>query len=548
MPKITPLAPEKLRWVCDPEIFPFETTKDIAPLDAIIGQERALKAIEFSLGIANHGYNVYVLGESGTGRTTSVKTLLETKAKDEPVPPDWCYTHNFADPDRPKTLKLPAGKGVELREDMDTLIGTFIREIPRLFESKEYESHRDEIIDGQQELTKAIFHRLDQMAHQKGFILKKSASGLSVMPAKDGKVIGQDDFDKLPSDKRTEMDHASKFLQDRLSDAIREARKIEKDTKDRIEALDREVVQYAVTPLVNELFEKYKDFEAVVQYLSEIKEDIFRNIDDFRAKEEVTLPFAGIRFPRSEPSFERYKVNLIVSNRDTLGAPVVMETNPTYYNLFGRIEHKVQMGVAVTDFTMIKAGSIHRANGGYLVLNALDVLRNLFVYDALKRMIKNREVKIEDVWEQYRLLSTTALKPDPIPVNIKIVLIGEPYIYYLLYNMDDEYSKLFKVKADFDYQMERTEENISKYACFVSARCKEEGLLPFDRTAVAKVVEYGLRLTSDTEKLSARFNDIENLVVEASYWAVVVIGLLVMDIHVVNAVREGVYRDSMLAD
>src|SRR3989337_4533135 len=277
---------------------------------------------------------------------------------------------------------------------MGELVETLKRDIPRVFESKDYEKHRYEILDGQQERTKAFFYRVEQKAVEKGFILKKTVSGLAVVPAKDGKPMGQQEYDALPRDKRAKFDEELGLLQDRLSDAIREARIVEKETKERINALDREVVQYVVNPLINELLEKYRKHHEVVKYLEQVKEDVLVRTEDFRPKEELALALPGFKLPKAEPSFERYNVNLLVNNKDIKGAPVVIETNPTYYNLFGRIEHRVQYGVAMTDFSMIKAGSVHRANGGYLVINALDLLRNIFSYDALKRMIKNKEVKI----------------------------------------------------------------------------------------------------------------------------------------------------------
>jgi lon-related putative ATP-dependent protease len=548
MAKVKPLAPEELSRRCDPGLFSFKTTDELPPLEEVVGQERALRSLDFGLGLMDHGYNIYVLGEGGTGKASAVKATLEKKAKDEPVPDDWCYVYDFADPDRSKPLNLPPGKGCAFHLGMEQLVRTLKRAIPKVFESKDYESHRDEILDGQQERTKALFHRLEQLAQKKGFVVKKSVSGLSVMPAKDGKAMAQEQFDKLPVDKRASIETELKSLQDKLNDVIREARSIEKETKERINALDREVVQYVVNPLMNELFEKYEDFKEVVEYLKEVKEDILEHIEDFRPKEEITLPLGGLKLPRAEPTFERYQVNLIVNNMDTKGAPVVMETNPTYYNLFGHIEHRVQFGVGITDFTMIKSGSVHRANGGYLVVNSLDILRNIFVYDALKRMIKTREVKIEDVWEQYRLISTTTLKPAPIPVDIKIVLIGEPFIYYLLYNLDNEYRKLFKVKADFDNTMSRVEDNIMKYARFVAARCKERKLLPFDTSGVARIVEYGSRLASYKEKLSTLFGQIEDLILEASYWAGVEGKKTVTAEDVDRAQSEMVYRNSKIED
>lgn len=549
MGKPEPLKPEDLSWKCDSGIFPFKTTDEIPPIEEIIGQERALRSIDFGLGVTNHNYNIFVLGVSGTGKNTTVKAILEERSKGEPVPNDWCYVYNFADPEKPNAMNIPPGRGCELTKEMNLLVDALRRDIPKVFESKDYEKHRDEILDGQQERTKEIFARLERQAADRGILLKKTVSGLAVAPGKDGKTLSQEQYNALSREERERIDENLKFMQDKLSDAVREARGVEKETRDRINALDREVVQYVVNPHINDLLDKFKDLECVVEYLKQVQEDILENVDDFRPREEISIPgLAGMRMQKQEPTLERYNVNLIVNNKDAKGAPVIFESNPTYYNLFGRIEYKVQFGVGLTDFTMIKSGSVHKANGGYLVVNALDVLRNIFVYDSLKRMIKNREVKIEDVWEQYRLVSTTTLKPEPIPVSLKLVLIGEPIIYYLLYNLDPEYRKLFKVKADFDIVMPRDDENIQKYGAFIAARCKEECLVPFDRSGVARVVEHSCRLSGDKEKLSSRFNEIENLVVEAAYWAKKNGAPAVTDEHVEHAIEEKRYRGSKLED
>ncbi|OGP14374.1 MAG: ATP-dependent protease [Deltaproteobacteria bacterium GWA2_54_12] len=548
MPKINPLPPEELSWRCGPERFSFATTNEVASLSEIIGQDRALRSIEFGLGITNHNYNIFVLGETGVGKETTVRDIVERKAKGEPVPDDWCYVFNFDDADAPTAINLPPGRGSEFAGDMDDLIDSLRRDIPKVFESKDYEKHRDEILEGQQERTRGLFFRLEQKAIEKGLILKKTVSGLAVVPAKNGKPMSQEEFEALPAARRSEIEQDLLVMQDKLSDAIREARAIEKETKDRINALDREVVQYVVNPAVNELLDKFKEFKGVIEYLYKVRENILDNIDDFRPKEEVPLAIGGIRLQKQEPTFERYKVNLIINNKDSEGAPVIFEPNPTYSNLFGRIEFRVQLGVATTDFTMIKAGSVHKANGGYLVVNAMDILRNIFVYDSLKRMIKNREARIEDPWEQYRIISSTTLKPSPIPVNIKLVIMGEPFIYYLLYNQDTEYRKIFKVKADFDTVMPRNDQSIEKYAHFVATRCREENLLPFDRTGVSRVIELGVRLAGDKDKLSARFNDISNIIVEASYWAGVEGSKIVSAAHVERADNERVYRNSKISE
>jgi len=548
MAKVNPLSPGDLGWKCSTERFSFKTTDEVASLTEIIGQERALRSIEFGLGITNHNYNVFVLGDSGVGKETTVRELLANKARTEKVPDDWCYVFNFDDPDAPRALNLPPGSGAELTGDMDELVDALKRDIPRVFESRDYEKHRDEILEGQQERTRSLFFRLEQRAVEKGLILKKTVSGLAVVPAKNGKPMGQEEFDSMPQARRKEIEQELQVMQDKLSDVVREARAIEKETKDRIAALDREVVQYVVNPAVGELLDKYKELGAVTEYLYRVKDDILDSIEDFKSKDEMPLAIGGIRLQKAEPTFERYKVNLIVNNRDSEGAPVIFETNPTYSNLFGRIEFRVQMGVATTDFTLIKAGSAHRANGGYLVVKAMDILRNIFVYDSLKRMIKNREVRIEDPWEQYRIISSITLKAAPIPVKIKLVIMGEPFIYYLLHNLDTEYRKLFKVKADFDAVMPLNDESIEKYAHFVATRCREDGLLPFDRTGVGRIIELGVRLAGDREKLSARFNEITNIIVEASYFAGVEGATHVTAAHVERANDERVYRNSKISD
>ena len=546
--KISPLTPERLRWRCDPDRFSFKTTNDIPPLDEIIGQARAMHSLDMGLGMKSSGYNIYVLGESGTGKSSIIKAQLERVASNEETPNDWCYIFNFLDPDIPKALTLPAGIGSNLKIDMDELVFALRTGIPQVFETKDYERHRDEVYEGQQERTKAILSRIEQQATEKGFILQKSASGLSVVPAKDGKALSHNDFDALPKEEKGPLEEVSKFLQDRLGDAVRAIRKIEKETKERVNALDREVVQYVVNPLINDLLEKYKEYPEVVTYLETVKEDVLERVDDFRPKEEFPLAIPGIKMGKAEPPVERYIVNLFVNNSETKGAPVVIETNPTYYNLFGRIEYRIQYGVATTDFTMVKSGSVHRANGGYLVLDALDLLKNIFAYDAIKRMIKNREAKIEDVWEQYRLVSATTLKPEPIPVDIKVILKGDPFIYYLLYRLDKEYRKLFKVKSDFDNLMTRSDENIEKYAAFIALRCKDEGLLPFDRTGVARVIEQSARIAGDQEKLTAQLNEINDLIKEASFWAGRGGNSIVSGEFVEQAVRDRVYRNSRIEE
>lgn len=537
------LTPEELYKCCEPDIFKFNTTDEIPKLEETIGQEKALKSLDFGLSLTSKGFNIYALGESGTGKLRSIRTLLNERAQKEPVPDDWCYVYNFKDPDNPIAINLQPGMGLIFQKDMDNLIKTLRIEIPKTFESKEYEKQRSKIIEDFQQKQKTLFTSLEEEALSKGFTVRKTVTGLLIVPIKkSGEPLTEEEFAALDEKTRKKIEEIGKMLQEKLDDVVRAVREAEKLVKEMLSRLEREIALSVIQPSIEELKKKYQNYEKIVSYLEEVREDILSHLDDFKAVEEQPPPLPFMKMPKTEVSFVRYSVNVLVSNKDTKGAPVIFESNPTYLNLFGRIEYKVQYGMALTDFSMIKAGSLHRANGGYIVINVLDLLRNIFSYDALKRALRNGEIKIEDVWEQYRLLSTTALKPAPIPLNVKVILVGSPYIYYLLYNLDDEYKELFKVKADFDSRMDRTTETVQKYATFVASVQKEENLIPFDRGAVAKVVEYGSRLAGHQNKLSTRFSEIADIIRESHYWAKKEDSPIVKAEHVIKAINEKVLR------
>jgi len=537
------VAKKELYHCCEPSEFSFKTTDDIEPLKETIGQARALSALDFGLGIESHGFNIYILGESGTGKMTTIKTILQEKAKDEPTPDDWCYVYNFNNPDEPKALSLPPGTGASFQKDMNEMIGVLRKEIPKIFESKEYEKQRAKIFEEFQQQQKDLFAELEKETKEKDFVLKKTATGLTLGPVKKtGEPLTEEEYEKLDPHAKKKIEKIGKDLQEKLDDAIRHVREKDKDVKNRLSELERQVALSSVGHGIDELKNKYKDNSAALNYLEDVKEDILENLEDFKPQEEqpAVLPF--LKPLKTDSAFTKYVVNIFVNNRELKGAPVVIESNPNYFNIFGRIEHKVQYGVAVTDFSMIKAGSLQRANGGYLVIDAFEMLKNIFVYDALKRSIKDREIKIEDVWEQYRLISTITLKPEAIPFDVKIVLVGNPSLYYLLYNLDEEYRELFKVKADFENRMDRNKENMSKYASFVKTKCDKIGLRPFDRNAVAKVVEYGSRLAEHQNKLSAKFIEIADLLREADYWAKRDKGKIVTVEYIEKALKEKEYR------
>jgi lon-related putative ATP-dependent protease len=539
------VSSKELYRSCDPSEFSFKTTDDLPLLKETIGQERALRSLDFGLGIQDDGFNIYILGESGTGKMTTIKNILKEKAKDEPVPDDWCYVYNFKNPDEPRALRLPPGMGVKFQKDMDELVKSLRHEIPKIFESKEYERQRSKILEDFQKEQKDIFMEIEKEAKEKDFSLRKGVSGLVLVPVKkSGEALSEEEYESLDPKVRKKIEEIGKNLQEKLDDTVRLVREKEKGIKEKLIQLEREAALSSVGHLIDELKQKYGENPEILAYLEEVKEDILEHLEDFKPQEEqpATLPF--LKPPKTEPSFVRYSVNLFVNNRDTKGAPVIIESNPTYYNLFGRIEHKLQYGIAVTDFSMIKAGSLHRANGGYLVTDALELLKNIFVYDALKRAIKDKKIRIEDVWEQYRLITTVTLRPEAIPFNVKIVLVGDPRLYYLLYHLDPEYKDLFKVKADFDYRMDRTKENLLKYASFIRTKCMEKELKPFDLGAVTKVIEYSSRLAEHQEKLSARFSDVADLLREANYWTKQDNSDIVKEEHVERAIEEKIYRSN----
>lgn len=514
------LRKDELYLCCEPSVLPFKTTDEITSLKETIGQNRALSALEFGLAIDSHGFNIYILGESGTGKLTTIKEILHEKSINEPVPPDWCYIYNFKNQDVPRALSLSPGTGEKFQKDMEELITGLRQEIPKMFDSKEYEKQRTKILDDFQQKQKKYFTDLEKEAKSRDFTLRKTVSGLVLVPAKKtGETLSEEEYEDLDPKIKEKVEEIGKGLQEKLDDAIRIVREEEKKIKDLMKDLERQATLSSIEHSIDEIKSKYKESKDVSHYLDEVKEDILEHLDDFKTQEEQTPALPFMKSSKSEPSFVRYQVNVFVNNKGVKGAPVVIENNPTYYNLFGRVEHKLQYGVATTDFTMTKAGSLQQANGGYLVIDALELLKNIFSYDALKRTIREKEIKIDDVWEQYRLMSTVTLKPQPIPFNVKIILVGNPRLYYLLYNLDEEYRELFKIKADYDNRMDRTDESTLKYANFVRTKCEERELLPFDRGAVARVIEHGSRLAEHQNKLSAKFSEIADLLKEADHWS-----------------------------
>lgn len=542
------LPPEKLKKVCEPSQFKFRTTLEVPPLRGTIGQERAISAIEFGLSIKNQGFNVYVAGPSGTGRTSTIKSYLKKMAEKEKTPDDWCYVHNFSSPDSPLAINLPPGRGYELAKNMEELIKDSQARITQAFESEDYERRKNEAVDVYQKEKKKIIARLEKEAKQKNFSIQITPMGIVTIPMKEGKPLKQEEYEALSREEKRKIDRKREDLESSINQALTRVRKLDKEIREKMSRLDRQIALFALGDLIEDLKQKYKDFPKVTQWLDRVKEDIVNNVETFKGEGKRASSFSGVDLIPRESPFDRYKVNVLVNNGGLKGAPVVIEDNPTYYNLFGRVEYRFQLGGMVTDFTMIKPGALHRANGGYLVVRALDVLLNFLSWDALKRTLRSQNIRIENIGESFRPLPTPTLKPQPVPLRVKVILIGSPKLYHLLYFLEEDFQKLFKVKVDFDVEMKRTPENIQKYASFISSRTRDEELLPFDPTGVAKVVEYGSWLVGDQEKLSTRFMEICDLISEASFWAKKAGKKIVKAKDVEKAIQSKIYRSSLIEE
>ena len=518
---------EKLRATWDSEALGCETTEDMPPLEIIIGQDRAVRALQFGLSIKELGFNIYVAGLPGTGRTTAVKRFLETVAQDQPVPRDLCYVHNFHDPYCPNALTLPQGRATGFRADMQSLIESATSEIRQSFESEEYAAKRQETVRSFQRQRDEIFQKLNERAREQGFSLQASPMGLLTIPIKDGKPLGDDEFQALSAEEKEAISEKREALQEKVKAAIRQARTLEKGANQGVQDLDQEVALYVVEPMIDDLKETYQkcpepSSHEVLAFLDHVQEDILENLDQFRSDaQEEQQQGQGFRMPGAEQlPFRRYEVNVLVDNSELEGAPVIIESNPTYNNLFGRIEKEPQFGTLITDFTMIRAGSLHRANGGYLVISVPELVRAPLSWDSLKRALQTRELAVEEAAERMGFIATKSLRPESTELDVKIVLIGDSQLYSMLYAYDEDFRELFKVKADFDTRMERTPENVQNYASFVCSLCCDETLKHLDSTAIAKLVEHGSRLAGEKDKLSTRFGDLSDVVREASFYAI----------------------------
>ena len=549
---------EKLRWQCNPDLLPDETTEAIEPCQEIIGQERALEAIRLGLDIGSIGYNIFITGLTGTGRFTTIKCVLEEMDVKGKIPNDLCYVNNFKNPDMPHMLILPAGQGNALKKEMEALIESLKKKIPLSFENETYLNKKKEVVERYRNKQAEIFREFEKKVNKEGFTLVQIQMGPysrpGIFPLVEGNPVNIEQLDAMVEEGKFTKEDLEKMktkqseLVNELETIFKETRKSEKEIKEELTALDSEVISPIVKDSISDIKERF-NHEKVLRYLDEVQEDILSNMNRFREKEEPPAsPIPGLAFPQPVDSFTEYSVNVLADNSETKGAPIIVETTPNYRNLFGTIERVVdRSGIWKTDFTHIKAGSFLRANGGYLIFNALDALVEPGVWPALKRTLKNQVMEVQ-TYDPFYLFATTALKPEAIECTTKVIMIGDSYIYHLLFSMDDDFKKIFKIRADFDSVTIKDEGKIRQYIAFIRKICDEEKLRPFDKSGIAGVVEYGVRLAGRQKKLSTRFHLIADLLREANYWALKEGSEVVKDIHIDKAIEKKVYRLNLIEE
>ena len=538
------LSYRDLKMVCDQKMFKFETTKELEPINDGIGQERGIKALEFGINVDVKGYNLYIEGPSGVGKTMYTKNYLDGISSKKKVPNDWCYIYNFQNPNEPIAVSLPAGQGKEFKESMEGFIKEVKKDIKKTFNADDFEKEKALIKKEFEEKREVVLTKLNEDSQKHGFQVKSAQNGIYMMPVVEGKVIQEEEFDKLDEEIKKQYEEKSVIVQQQIMDAISVIKQIERQSDKKVSEWQSNVALLTVNAHINYIKSKYKRNKKITQFLNDVKQDVLKNVSYFLEEDKTPNPQQMQQGPaqRKQDPCLNYRVNLFIDNSAREGCPVVMDSNYSFQNLFGKLEYENYYGSLKTDFTMLKPGLMHKANGGYIIFQAKDLLANGMCYEELKRVLRIKELSIDNTMEQRSSMAMISLKPEPIPLDLKVILIGNSNIYHTLLSIDSDFRKLFKIKVEFEETAPINEENVNKLARFVHTFCEQEELPPLDRTAMARIVEYASRLAGDNDKLSTRFTDIAQVVGEAGTWAKLSKNKIVTEDIVNKALAERVER------
>ena len=513
------LSYKELKNYCNPNIFKFETTDELDDSDLIYGQDRGIKALEFGLSVDSKGYNLYLEGPSGVGKTMYTKKYVSKVASKKKVPDDWCYIYNFENPNEPIAVSLSAGMGKEFKNEMDLFINDIKKDIKLTFGNEDFEKQKNLMQNKFEQKKNDLLEKLNKTSLKSGFQVKATQNGVYMMPVIDGKAIEEEEFNKLDEETRKTFEENSSIVQEQIIEAINQIKVLERENAKKIEEWQSNIALITINAHINPIKSKYKKNKKIVNFLDNIKKDILTNIVLFVNDDNQKERRQSTQREEQTKPWLNYRVNLFVDNSNLTGSPVIMDSNYQYHNLFGKLEYENQYGMLKTDYTMLKPGLLHKANGGYIILQASDLLANQICYDTLKKALLVKELNIENNMEQRSYMVMISLKPEPIPLNVKVLLLGDANIYHALLALDPDFKKLFKIKVEFEETAPRTDANVMKLAKFVHSFSEKEGMLPLDKEAVAKVVEFTSRLSDDKDKLSTRFNEIGEIIAEASTWA-----------------------------
>lgn len=543
------LAAKDLRMYVDPKSVEVAFTKELCPVShGVVGQERAIEAIKFGVGMADPEYNIYVAGTTDTGATYMARALLEEEAAKQPPPPDWCYVYNFKEPDKPTAIQLPVGRANELKKGMDSLVEALKVNITTTFSTDDYRYKEQVLRQEFENKRRKVIDALREKVEAEGFLLQVDPQGVSIIPGKDGKIVPPEQLAKYTLEEKKALRDRGDGLSVEMNQAMNDIGGLESDYTERRKQLHHRVALAVVKKRMQTIVGKFKDQSHVLNYLAAVRQDILENIGDFRRRPDAEAQKGAFPAAASPQAMNKYKVNVLIDNSETEGAPVVYTSNPTYPALFGRIEREAIFGALVTDFTMIKPGALHEANGGYLVLKATDILKWYVSWEALKRAVRHKEVKIEDLSEMYGFITTRTLKPEPIPLNLKLVITGDPYIYELLYVYDDRFKQMFKIKAHLDDRTDRSKKRIRECLCCMARFCDEEGLKHIDRTGMARILEYSMEVAGSRDKMTLKLGAIADVIREANYWAAQEKRRHIRASHVEKAIEKKIYRSNLVEE